>query len=424
MNWECKPIEECIACGSKELVPVLDLNSQPLANSFVRDPYEVSTQQMFPLAINRCAHCYHVQLTHQVNPEMIFKDYAYVSGTAVTSLKYFDWLIRHIMGKYISYGADVGSVLDIGCNDGSFLNACKMVDSKIETYGVDPAENLYALSSKHHDVHCGFFTGNEFEPEKKFDVITCLNAFAHNSDQLGFLKNAATRMHDQSLLICSTSQADMILNGEFDTIYHEHLSYYNTQSAREICTRAGLHLIDVWKNPIHGTSYIFVISKTLRNEKSIVRVNAAIKAEQVAGLYTPETYEIYAERCYKTAEAFAKIIRKYRDEGILVIGYGACAKGNTLMNFANEGPRVILDDNPLKQNTYTPGLGAWVIPSTNLLNDGFMDEDSICFVPLAWNFYEEIVDKIKALRPESTYSDFFIRYYPEVTVDEGDNNHG
>lgn len=412
MDWECKPIKECIACGSNDLVQVLDLETQPLANSYLKNLSMVNMEPEYPLAINRCEHCYHVQLTHQVNPELMFKDYAYVSGTSKTQLEYFDWLIRHILAKYISYGEVANTILDIGCNDGSFLNACKSVDSKLTTYGVDPAENLYPLSSKNHNVHCGFFTGNEFKSEK-FDIITCLNAFAHNSDQLGFLKNVATRMHDSSLLFCSTSQADMILNGEFDTIYHEHLSFYNTMSAKAICERAGLHLIDVWKSPIHGTSYIFVISKTSKNDKDLARVESMIKSERVAGLYSPETYEIYSERCYKTAYLFAEIIRKYRKAGIRVVGYGAAAKGNTLMNFANECPDIIIDDNPLKQFHFTPGMNTIILPSAVLQE---YEEDRICFIPMAWNFYDEIVNKIKELRPNR--KDIFIRYFPEFIIDE------
>ena len=215
LEYEVRPIRECIACGSDEFVEVLDLNSQPLANSYKKDKFEV--QPLYPLAINRCSKCYHVQLTHQVNPELMFKDYLYVSGTAKTQLEYFNWFVDYIVKQY---GSTPENILDIGCNDGSFLNAWGGTGAK--TYGVDPAENLYPVSSKNHSVHCGFFTGKEFG-SKTFDVITCMNAFAHNADQLELLKNIKKRMHQDSLLFCTTSQADMIINGEFDTIYHEHL---------------------------------------------------------------------------------------------------------------------------------------------------------------------------------------------------------
>lgn len=406
MDWECRPIEECIACGSKDLVPVLDLNTQPLANSYKNEEHEV--QQEYPLAINRCKHCYHVQLTHQVNPELMFKDYAYVSGTAKTSLEYFDWLVERIVRKY---GSTPESVLDIGCNDGSFLNAWGGTGAV--TFGVDPAENLHPISSRHHRVHCGFFTGREFG-DKKFDVISCLNAFAHNADQLSLLKNIAKCMHEDTLLFCSVSQANMIINGEFDTIYHEHLSFYNIKSARALCNRAGLHLIDVMRHPIHGDSYIFVISRV---KEAKVYIESLILEEEKMGLYDPDTYVEYAEKCYATAQLFAQTIRKYRSLGIKVIGYGAPAKGNTLMNFANEGPDFIVDDNPLKQLTFTPGMSVPIYPPSYMTLNYF-ETQPICFVPLAWNFYNEIVANIRKIRPAHTHKDIFVRYFPKFEINE------
>jgi SAM-dependent methyltransferase len=403
---DCREIKECIACGSTDLIPVLDLNMQPLANSYKKNQNE--SQAEYPLAINRCKHCYHVQLTHQVNPELMFKDYAYVSGTAKTSLEYFNWLVDQIVKQY---GSTPESVLDIGCNDGSFLNAWGGTGAS--RYGVDPAENLHSISSVNHTVHCGFFTGKEFG-SKIFDVITCLNAFAHNADQLSLLKNITKRMHEDSLLFCSVSQADMIINGEFDTIYHEHLSFYNIKSARALCTRAGLHLIDVLKHPIHGGSYIFVISKV---KEAKLKIEEKIVEEENFGLYDPETYVEYAEKCYATAELFAQTIRKYRALGIKVVGYGAPAKGNTLMNFANEGPDFIVDDNSLKQLHFTPGMSI-PIYSASYLTLNYFENQPVCFIPLAWNFYDEIVNKIKEIRPAHTHKDIFVRYFPKFEIKE------
>jgi|694.fasta_scaffold00075_7 2-polyprenyl-3-methyl-5-hydroxy-6-metoxy-1,4-benzoquinol methylase len=403
---DCTPITHCIACGSDALVPVLDLGHQPLANSY--KDHENDPEQTFPLAINRCTHCYHVQLTHQVNPELMFKDYAYVSGTAKTQLDYFDWFVDQIVKIK---GSTPRTVLDIGCNDGSFLNAWGGTGAT--TYGVDPAENLYPVSSKNHNVHCGFFTGQEY-PGIKFDIITCMNAFAHNANQLELLKHARDRLSNDGLIFCTTSQADMILNGEFDTIYHEHVSFYNIYSAQALCRRAGLNLIDVLKHPIHGTSYIFVISKDMTFSQ---KVKNLIDEEAKLGLYDPKTYTEYAEKCYKVAELFARTIRLYRDRGIPVVGFGAAAKGNTLLNFANEKPDFIIDENPLKQLKFTPGVAAPIYP-LNYLTLNYFEKQPVCFIPLAWNFYDEIVKKVKSVRPAHTHKDIFVRYFPTFEIVE------
>ena len=150
-----------------------------------------------------------------------------------------------------------------------------------------------------------------------------MNAFAHNANQLELLVHARDRLNENGLIFCTTSQADMILNGEFDTIYHEHLSFYNIKSAEALVRRAGMNLIDVYKHPIHGTSYIFVISK---NRDETQRVRDLIDAEAEKGLYDPKTYTEYAEKCNKVAFEFASVIRQHRERGIKVVGYGAPAK--------------------------------------------------------------------------------------------------
>jgi hypothetical protein len=237
-----------------------------------------------------------------------------------------------------------------------------------------------------------------------------MNAFAHNDNQLELLKNAKERLSDNGLMFATTSQANMILNGEFDTIYHEHLSFYNIKSAKALCDRAGLNLIDVYKHPIHGTSYIFVISK---NQLTSYDFDLMYEEEKLSGLYQPETYDVYTKECYMVAKKFKNIIQHYRDKMIPVVGYGAPAKGNTLMNFAKERPSFTIEDNPLKQELFTPGIGC-PIKSPEYLNDVYSDKDTICFIPLAWNFYDEIVSKIKTMRPGK--KDIFIRYFPIFEV--------
>ena len=116
------------------------------------------------------------------------------------------------------------------------------------------------------------------------------------------------------------------------------------------------------------------------------------------------------------ANKFAETIRKYRDAGYTIVGYGAPAKGNTLMNFANEGPDFIVDDNPLKQLKFTPGMSV-PIHIASYLTLNFFEKEKLCFVPLAWNFYDEIKNKIREIRPKHLVQDVFIRYFPNFEVE-------
>ena len=128
-------------------------------------------------------------------------------------------------------------------------------------------------------------------------------------------------------MFIQTSQADMILNNEFDTIYHEHISFYNINSMNELCKRCGLNLFDVIKSPLHGNSYVFVITKNMSRPANIAN---HIEMEKKAGLLNNRTYEIYRERCEKVAVDFRNAIDDARKQGFVIVGYGAAAKGMTV----------------------------------------------------------------------------------------------
>ena len=406
----CVELNECLACGSSDLKMTLDLNFQPLANSYRADKSE--WLEMFPLAINRCEKCFHVQLTHAVNPDLMFKDYLYVSGTSQTMNDHFEWFARYSKEYFEALSKEfLDTVLDIGCNDGSQLNY--FISDTIETYGVDPAENLAATSrAKGHDIYVGYFDESFVKIADMYDIIIAQNVFAHNYDPLTFLNNAKNVMARNSLLFIQTSQADMIRNNEFDTIYHEHISFYNINSMNELCKRAGLQLIDVTKCPLHGNSYIFVISKYASRSANIENL---IDMERRSGLLTDSTYVKYAEKCDRTSIELREAVKRAKNVGFKVIGYGAAAKGMTLLNYANLSFNefdYIIDDNPMKQGRFTPGSSIPIV-SSDILST-LSHEDKVMFVPLAWNFFDEISKKIKSKRDNK--EDRFIKYFPTVMV--------
>ena len=399
-------LNECVACGCSKLKLVLDLGKQPLANSFKLKQEDV--QEEYPLAINRCEECFHVQLTHSVDPKLMFEDYLYVSGTAKTMHEHFKDFAA--MVKKDSSCPHTPTVLDVGCNDGTQLDYFKEIG--FTTYGVDPAANLHTESSKKHTIWCDWFNKGfiEVNGENKFDVITAQNVFAHGPNPLEFLQTAKELLTDDGVLYIQTSQANMIKNNEFDTIYHEHISFFNTLSMMRLCVRAGLCLYDVEYMPIHGTSYIFKISKQFRSGN----VYNIISQENADGIYTPQTYVNYAQRCDDIVEALKWEVANYtRSEvGWLGVGYGAPAKGMTLLNYSGLKLDFIIDDNPLKQGRFTPGSSIPIYPASKL--DEY--QDALCFVPLAWNFFDEIVDKIKKRRNNPW--DRFITYFPKVETKE------
>jgi hypothetical protein len=176
----------------------------------------------------------------------------------------------------------------------------------------------------------------------------------------------------------------------------------------ELCKRAGMYLIDVVKTPIHGTSYVFVVGN--RNTKP-EHIKNLIAME--SDLLQKQTYDCWANTAKDLSELFLTECESYRQNGYTLVGYGAAAKGNTLLNYTNVCLDYIIDDNPLKQNTFSPGQNIPVLGIT--LIETFSDQDKILFVPLAWNFFNEIKNKIVGLRQNA--NDRFLKYFPEVKVE-------
>jgi len=391
--------KDCVCCGKHNLSLVLDLNKQPLANSYHK---EGEVLEEYPLGLNLCEDCYHLQLTHIVNPDLLFKNYLYCSGTTQTLRDNFEWF-----SNFVLEDSPVSkTVLDIACNDGTQLDCFK--EKGVETYGIDPAENLYEFSSKNHDVKCEYFDSSLYN--RTFDVIIAQNVFAHNSDPKKFLDDCCELMDDDSRLYIQTSQAHMVQNNQFDTVYHEHISFFNINSFNELVKRTNLNLIDVIKTPVHGVSYLFVLSKKKMNEH---RIQNLIDVERETGLYSKKTYDDYKQNILNIVESFKRVVEHVQGE-YPVIGYGAAAKGNTFLNFADVKLDYVIDDNELKQGLYTPGTNI-EIKSIELLKE-YSEDDRILFVPLAWNFYDEIRNRIKTVRDND--NDRFLKYFPVIGVDK------
>jgi 2-polyprenyl-3-methyl-5-hydroxy-6-metoxy-1,4-benzoquinol methylase len=396
---------ECLACGESDLRSILDLGKQPLANNY----HKGEEQEEYPLNLNLCQKCFHLQLSHTVNPDLMFKNYLYVSGTTKTLRDYFDYFAA----KTIEYFPSASRVLDIACNDGTQLDSYLRLG--METHGIDPAENLYEeAKSRGHNIVCDYFNSETFYKfeGKTFDIITAQNVFAHTSYTVDFLNTCKEIMDENSLLFIQTSQANMVRNNEFDTIYHEHLSFFNSNSMKTLVERCGLNLYDIFKTDIHGTSYVFVISKGKINPLNGVSQN--LLEEKNLGMYDILTYPEYSLKCYQSTFNLKNKLEEMKSNGYLLVGYGAAAKGNTLLNFGKISIDFIIDDNPLKQNLLTPGMNIPIFGPEKISN--LSPEEKVVFVPLAWNFYSEIRQRIKDRRKNE--GDFFVRYFPKFVLEK------
>lgn len=391
MNEEdVKESRICKVCD-KVTNELLYLGEQPLANEYKKE-YDTESKK-YPLCLDYCKECFHVQLRHTVNKRILFDKYLYTSGTSKTSREYFKKFAKDVIDRHYEIFGKTKKikVLDIACNDGSQLDEFKLLD--VTTVGVDPARNLYEKSrNKGHEIYCEYFDKNcaekLLEKHGKFDIIIAQNVFAHVDDPETFLENCDMIM--DKVLYIQTSQANMITNGEYDTVYHEHLSFFNTYSMNELCNRAEVVLNRVDITDIHGSSYKFEITREKTKDTNTVD---KIYEEMDEKLYDDRTYKKYNIRCNIYNNELKNTLLRYKLNDYRIIGFGSTAKFNTVLNYANitsDTIDYIIDENELKQGLYTPGSNI-IIESIDKLHTIV---DKTVIIISAWNFYNEIKQKI------------------------------
>lgn len=398
--FKYKEIEECLCCGNDELRKVFDLGHQPLANNSLLKKDDL--EEKYPLKLNFCNKCTHLQLKHAVDPDLMFKQYLYMTGIGQTVTDYCKWFV-YFTDSYFKDDSNNRKVLDIACNDGTLLN--HYMSNGYETFGIDPSENLYKMSSQHHHVICDYL---KFEQSmmwhKRFSTIVAQNVIAHNSYPLEFLQIAKDMLTDDGYLFIQNSQANMLENGEFDTIYHEHISFYSIKSFQTLVKRAGLYLVDCVRHPIHGMSYIFVLSKDPE------------KAKKDPDWYdferTDESIDAYVKHARWIMHNFAFMVHAIRKQEYRVVGYGAAAKGNTLLNASNVHLDYIVDETPMKQGRFTPGMRIPIVAPDRLEKE----TGKVCVIPLAWNLFDELKQKSLS-RLQGAEDIVFVRYFPNFELE-------
>jgi 2-polyprenyl-3-methyl-5-hydroxy-6-metoxy-1,4-benzoquinol methylase len=378
------PLTSCLCCGGV-LTHIIDFGPTRLANTY-------NVEEKFPLALNLCRSCFHLQLTHSVSPEILFRDYFYMSGTSRTAKEFFRWFAQMVTSGEPCHGK---TILDIACNDGSQLDEFKKLGFK--TFGCDPAANLASISGdKGHTVLLSMF--EDMKSNFLFDIITAQHVLAHTPIPLVFLRNAASMMHDGSRLYVVTSQADMIVKGECDAIYHEHVSYFNTRSMRKLAQRAGLVLLDIATHPMHGTSYIFTFG--LLGTFS-ARVESRMAIEECRGMYAEDTYWAWALEAKRSIARFKKLIEWHGIRDYVTVGLGAAAKGISMLNMAEIRLDHLYDTTPLKQGKVASSM---LIEPFDLI--GELSAEKVLFVLLAWNFEQEVRENVAKLR--DNHNDVYI----------------
>jgi SAM-dependent methyltransferase len=375
-----KKLETCLCCGSSKIRKFIDLGSQALVNNLLDDKGDNFLE--FPLEVNYCESCWHSQLSVSVNPSILFKDYYYVTGTSKTMQKYCEELSNIIYNRVDKKEV---KILDIASNDGTFLSKFKKFSWDL--FGVDPAKNLKKVcESKGIKTFVNFFGAEKIDFKTKFDVITALNVFAHVNDPINFLKECKKNLKQDGLIVIQTSHRDMVEKRQFDTAYHEHVSFFSVNSMKTVCRNSGLFLNDLFLPSIHGDSYVFFISN---DPSESINLKKRIKHENKVGRYSKNLYKTFQNDIEKVSLRLKnKLINKK------FIAFGAAAKGIVSLQALNLNPEIVIDENPLKVNKIIPKKNIPIVTIQQL--ESYKEPLDILILP--WNFEKEIKEKIINIR--------------------------
>ena len=390
---------DCVVCGGPTAV-CLDLGSQPLANALLD---KSSTQfEAYPLGLATCAACSHGQLTHFVPPDLLFKNYLYASGTGDALNPFFTWFSA-ALSKALPNG---GRVLEIACNDGSLLD--RLRDDGFQVCGVDPAANLTSVAiSKGHDVRTGFFP--ETRPDGKFDAIVAMNVCAHTPEPRALMQGVKDLLAPDGAAIIQTSQAFMLLNGEFDTIYHEHYSFFTPASMRRLAESCGLTLEARQIFSVHGRSLVSILRHAGQSLNPFALEGGppfavswpdpepAIMARDIDRETSFNAYNAFATQARNVMAKAHDRIGAHQRRGGPVALVGVAAKALTFITAAGIKPDIFIDEAALKVGRFVPGASRAIEPLSAARD---LPSDTL-FMIGAWNFAEPLAAKIRAQRPNA-----------------------
>lgn len=381
--------EQCRLCRSKDLDCVLHLTPTPLANDFVTKEALSTPQKTYPLDLYRCGECSHIQLLDIIDPKVLFSHYVYVSSTSPVMVNYLRNQAKTIIERTGLKPGDL--VVEFGSNDGALLRFFK--EAGMRVLGVDPAANIKPAEddvptiTDFFSVELAQTIQKEHGPAK---VICAYNVCAHIDDLQGIIDGINILLAEDGQFVFEVGYLyDVCRKSLFDTIYHEHVDYHRVEPLQRFFSANGLTLVHAEQSDIQGGALVgYVAAGNRIPEPSVADL---IDMERKLGLHKAETFTIWEEAIKVRGKELSILLHGIKSNGKSIAAYGAPAKATTLMyHFGLDAGMIdyIVDDNPIKQDMFTPGLHIPVL-DPKVLYERRPDYVLI----LAWNFAGPIIKK-------------------------------
>jgi SAM-dependent methyltransferase len=391
---------KCRHCQTELTLPLIDLGTSPPSNSYVTNKTIHGPEKYFPLRVLVCNQCWLVQTEDYAGAEELFDaDYAYFSSFSSTWLKHAE---KYIVDMAERFKLDANShIVEVAANDGYLLQYAKA--RGIPCLGVEPTKSTAdAARAKGIEIVEEFFGVKLAEKlvaqGKQADLTAANNVLAHVPDINDFVTGFATLLKPAGV---STFEFPhllrMVTENQFDTIYHEHYSYLSLTAVKHIFEANGLSVFDVEELPTHGGSLRVYAQRADVGKREISpNIVTLLNLEISAGISTPDFYQGFQEKANKVKDNFVAFLIEAKNAGKTVAGYGAAAKGNTLLNYAGVRSDLlpyVVDLNPAKQNKFLPGCRIPIVAEDHLKQS---KPDYVIILP--WNLRAEVITQLAYIR--------------------------
>lgn len=406
----------CRNCNNKLDNVFADLGMSPLANSYLTADRINHMEAFYPLRTFVCSKCFLVQLDEFEKPENIFSNYAYFSSYSETWLKHVESFVNSTINRFGFNNKN--QVIEIASNDGYLLQYFKK--QGIPVLGIEPAANVADVAMKNGIPTITKFFGTHTAKElvhdnKTADLLIAINVMPHVPDLHDFIEGMKVLLNPSGIIVIQFSAylMNLIEQNEFDTIYHEHFSYFSLGTIQNVLSTHGLSIFDVEELPIHGGS-LRIYTKHSENDKIQIentRLQNLLKREKEFGLMNLDTYTNFSEKIMKVKLDIWNFFISVNRENKQVACYGAPAKGNTLLNFCGIYSDLVdytVDINPHKQGLYLPGTHVPIFPPEKIRET---QPDYLIILP--WNLKEEIMKQMSYIRD---WGGKFVTLIPTVTI--------
>lgn len=405
---------KCRGCGAGLKLPLIDLGTAPPSNAYLRAEQLTQAEQWVPLRVEVCEHCWLVQTNDYTSADTLFDaDYAYFSSYSSSWLAHAERYVGEMVERFQLTTQSL--VVEIAANDGYLLQY--VAARGIGCLGVEPTRSTAeAARAKGLDIREAFFgrkTAEEMRDQGwSADLMVANNVLAHVPDVNDFLSGFATLLKPSGVATFEFPHLLALMKGnQFDTLYHEHYSYLSLTSVKTLCERNGLRIFDVSELPTHGGSLRVFVHRDTGVHAARPSVAQMLNEELCAGLMTRAFYTTLAPAAERIKFQLLSFLINAKAEGKRVVGYGAAAKGNTLLNYAGVKADLlpwVADASPHKQGKYLPGSRIPVVSPERLAQE---KPDFVLVLP--WNLLDEITDQLAEVK---SWGGKFVVVVPELNI--------